>query len=119
MTEKAYLDKIGAATKALGVYRVEFTRTRARLARIYVRIEELDKQLQAGEIETAITDPKGKRVVSPEVAELDRLNDQALKYEQALGMTADSVRKINDNIFSPENTDPFAQRLAALARRRA
>ena len=87
MTEKAYLDKIGAATKALGVYRVEFTRTRA--------------------------------VVSPEVAELDRLNDQALKYEQALGMTADSVRKINDNIFSPENTDPFAQRLAALARRRA
>ena len=117
VTEKAYRDKIRAASQSLGVYRAEFTRTRARLARIYVRIEELDRQLQAGEVDTVITDDKGKQAVSPAVAELDRLNDQALAYERALGITADSVRKINESIFAPEAVDPFARTLSALRKK--
>ena len=117
MTERAYRDKIAAAEQALGVYRAEFTRTRARLARIYVRIEDLDRQLQLGEIETVISDRSGKRVVSPEVMELDRLNEMALNYERALGLTADSVRKINEQIFAPEVVDPFAKTLASLRRK--
>lgn len=117
MTEKAYRDKIIEATKSLGVYRQEFTRTRARLARIYVRIEKLDRQLQDGDIDTEAEDSKGKRTVSSEVQELDRLNDQALAYERALGMTADSVRKINDAIFAPKDVDPFAKTLAVLRKK--
>lgn len=119
VTEKAYRDKIVEQTKALGVYRAEFTRTRSRLARIYVRIEELDGMLRDGDIDLVLADRNGKRTVSPEVAELDRLNDQALAYEKALGMTADSVRKINDQVFAPKEVDPFAAKLAALTRRRA
>ena len=119
MTELMYLNKITRAERTLGVYRAEFTRTRARLARIYVRIEELDRQLQDGEVETVITDDKGKQLISPAVAELDRLNDQALQYERALGLTADSVRKINENVFAPAEVDPLAATLAALKKRRA
>lgn len=119
MKEAIYLKRIRDAEQSLGVYRAEFVRTRARLARIYVRIEELDRQLQDGEVETVITDDKGKQLISPAVAELDRLNDQALSYERALGLTADSVRKINENIFAPAEVDPFAATLAALKKRRA
>ena len=117
MTEKVYQNKIEAATRSLGVYRLEFTRTRQRLARIYVRIEELDRALAAGDLETVTTDEKGKSDITPEVKELDRLNDQALAYERALGLTADSVRKINENIFTPQTTDAFASQLAMIRRR--
>ena len=117
MTEKVYYNKIEAATRSLGVYRQEFTRTRQRLARLYVRIEELDRALAAGFLETVTTDEKGKTDISPEVKELDRLNDQALAYERALGLTADSVRKINENIFTPQTTDAFAAQLINLRRR--
>lgn len=104
MDEKAYRGAIEKHTKSLGVYRLEFTRTRCRLAQIYVRIEQLNRAYQAGEFETTIV-MEGKNgpieMVDPHVQELDRLNDQALTYEKALGLTADSARKLRDDIFAP------------------
>ena len=104
MTEKKYRDMIGEACKTLGVYRIEFSRTRCRLAQIYVRIEELEKARQRGDFQTTIISySKNGEVetLDPHIQELDRLNDQALAYEKALGMTADSARKIREDIFAP------------------
>lgn len=115
MDEKAYRGAIEKHTKSLGVYRLEFTRTRCRLAQIYVRIEQLNKAYSAGEFETTCIS-QGKNapieIVDPHIQELDRLNDQALVYEKALGLTADSARKLREDIFAPpEKADPFARAL--------
>lgn len=107
MTEKAYRDAIEKATKSLGVYRVEFTRARVRLAKIYCRIEQLQKALEAGDFGTvAIEETKhGETLkIDPRIVELDRLNDQALSYEKALGLTADGAKKLNENLFSKTPT---------------
>jgi len=118
VTEKKYRDMIGEACKSLGVYRLEFSRTRCRLAQIYVRIEELEKARQAGEFTTttvSVTRNGETEVIDPHIQELDRLNDQALSYEKALGLTADSVRKIREDVFSPpREEDPLTHALSGL-----
>lgn len=104
MNEKAYRGAIEKHTRGLGIYRKEFTRTRCRLAQIYCRIEQLNRAFEAGEFSTTtITYTKNGEVevVDPHVQELDRLNDQALSYEKALGLTADSARKLREDIFAP------------------
>ena len=115
MDEKAYRTAIEKHTKSLGVYRLEFTRSRCRLAQIYVRIEQLNKAYRAGEFETTcITQGKNGpvEIVDPHIQELDRLNDQALTYEKSLGLTADSARKIREDIFAPTTAaDPLERAL--------
>ena len=120
MTKKAYLDAIEKATKSLGVYRVEFTRTRVRLANIYIRIERLQKSLDAGDFDVILSDDDGKQKQDPRMAELDRLNDQALAYEKALGLTADGLKKLRDDIFGAkkESADPLTAALDDLRRAR-
>ena len=115
MTREQYMVEIRRACQSLGVYRVEFSRTRCRLAEIYVRIEELNRGLKNGEFfTTCISHSRNGdvEVVDPHIQELDRLNDQALTYEKALGLTADSVRKINEEAFAPKKeSDPIAAAL--------
>lgn len=115
MDEKAYRGAIEKHTKSLGVYRLEFTRTRCRLAQIYVRIEQLNKAFASGEFETTcITQTKNGEIeiIDPHIQELDRLNDQALTYEKALGITADSARKLREDIFAPpKDADPLSKAL--------
>ncbi len=110
VTIKEYRNKIGEACKSLGVYRIEFTRTRDRLARTYVRIEELTR---------AIDDrlPVLAETESPLLKELNRQYDHALALERALGLTADSAKKINENVFTPETVDPFARTLAMMRKK--
>lgn len=112
VTEKMYRDAIAKATKALGVYRLEFSRTRCRLAQIYVRIEQLQKGLESGEFEvtrTTMTKSGMTEQVDPHITELDRLNDQALAYEKALGLTADALKKISDAPGKSDGDDPLAK----------
>ena len=114
MTEKMYLDAIGKATKSLGVFRVEFSRTRCRLARVYWRIECLQKAQDRGEFgETRITETKSGEMeqVDPHIQELDRLYELALKYETALGLTADSMKKLNEAVFGgkADQDDPLVK----------
>ena len=115
MDEKAYRGAIEKHTKSLGVYRLEFTRTRCRLAQIYVRIEQLNKAFASGKFETTcITQTKNGEIeiIDPHIQELDRLNDQALTYEKALGLTADSARKLREDIFAPpKDADPLSKAL--------
>lgn len=114
MTEKNYLDAIGKATKSLGVFRIEFSRTRCRLARVYWRIENLQKAQDRGEFgETKITETKSGEIeqVDPHIQELDRLYELALKYENALGLTAEALKKLNDGKLTAkaEADDPLAK----------
>ena len=95
------------------MFRAEFTRTRVRLADIYVRIEMLQKAFENGEFgfTTIVKTKAGEtEIIDPHMAELDALNAQALSYEKALGLTAESVRKILPEIFAPDEkpADPFA-----------
>ncbi len=110
MTVKEYRNKIGEACKSLGVHRIEFTRARDRLARTYVRIEELTKAVDGRVPELAAYE-------SPLLKELNRQYDQALSLERALGLTADSAKKINENVFTPETVDPFARTLAMMRKK--
>lgn len=117
MTADQYQDKIRKAEKSLGVFRAEFSRTRVRLADIYVRIEILQTAFENGEFQftTFIETKNGtQEVLDPHIIELDALNNQALNYEKALGLTADSVRKILPEVFAPkekENLDPLSRAL--------
>ena len=116
MTADEYQKRIRKATQGLGVYRQEFSRTRVRLADIYVRIEMLQKAFDNGEFGfTTIIETKGgsQEVTDPHIMEMDALNAQALSYEKALGLTAESVRKINPDIFAPKEapSDPLAKAL--------
>ena len=113
MTAAKYMEKIRIAEQGLGVYRAEFTRTRVRLADIYVRIEQLQTAFENGEFGfTTIIETKNgeQEIIDPHIIELDTLNSQALTYEKALGLTADSVRKINPDIFALKETtkDPLS-----------
>ena len=97
------------------MHRPEFSRTRCRLAQIYVRIEELNRDFRAGVFNTTCISHSRNgdvEVIDPHIQELDRLNDQALTYEKALGLTAEAARKINEAVFAPPKpVDPLAQAL--------
>ena len=117
MTKDQYAQKIRETTESLGVYRREFVR--ARLASVYYRIEQLQAAMDAGEFSDLSTVPtKMGEMTDPRVQQLDSLLSLALTYEKALGLTADSVRKINPDVFAKneKSVDPFAA-LAFPARR--
>lgn len=111
MTQNQYVQKIREYTESLGVYRKEFIRTRSRLATIYRRIEEMQRAMDAGVFSDLDTVPtKAGEMTDPRVQQLDSLLALALTYEKALGMTAESIRKINPDIFAKDEkpADPFA-----------
>lgn len=113
MNAAEYQKQIRAAQKSLGVYREEFRRARVRLADIYVRIEMLQKSFENGDFgfTTVVQTKAGEtEIIDPRMAELDNLNAQALTYEKALGLTAESIKKIRPEIFdkSDKPDDPFA-----------
>lgn len=114
MNSAQYQKEIRKAEQSLGVYRKEFCQTRVRLADIYVRIEMLQKAFEAGEFGfvTVIETKSGatQEIIDPRMAELDALNAQALTYEKALGLTAESARKILPDLFAQDKKpeDPFA-----------
>lgn len=119
MNAALYQDKIRKAEKSLGVYRQEFAQTRVRLADIYVRIELLQKAFEAGEFSftTFVQTKNGEQeITDPHILELDALNNQALAYEKALGLTADSIRKINPDFFTAKD-DEAASPLAYALRK--
>ena len=118
MDATEYQKRIRKATQSLGVYREEFVRTRSRLADIYVRIELLQKAFERGEFQftTFVQTKNGEQeVTDPHIIELDTLNNQALAYEKALGLTAESARKILPDLFTSQ--EEAASPLAVALRR--
>ena len=105
MTERQYRDEIRKASHSLGVYRQEFSRTRVRLAKLYVLMEKLWADLDAAD------DPDERGDLEERFA---RLSDKALSCERALGLTADSLRKIREDAFAQTHEDPLAAALRVM-----
>ena len=106
MTERRYLTDIKRKCSALGVWRDEFERTQKRLAKIYVRIDEVERQFEesGGAAVVLYANNKGKENErrNPYLAELDILYDQALTYEKELGLTAAALRRLNEEALRPK-----------------
>ena len=112
MTERTYLNDIKRKCKALGVWRDEFERTVKRLAKIYVRIDSVERQFEesGGAAVVNYVNNKGKENDrrNPYIAELDTLYDQALTYERELGLTAAALKKINETALHAREESPLA-----------
>lgn len=112
MTERQYLIDIKRKCKALETWRDEFERTQRRLAKIYVRIDAVEKLFADSGAEFVIehTNNKGQTNAArnPYIQELDLLYEQALTYERELGLTAAALRKINEAALKTKETSPMA-----------
>ena len=112
MTERGYCADIKRKCAALGVWRNEFERAQKRLAKIYTRIDELEKKYEEGNLGPIITHTNNKGhknfLRNPYIAELDILYDQALTYERELGLTAAALKKIDESALHAREDSPLA-----------
>lgn len=112
MTERQYMMDIKRKCTALGVWRDEFERTQRRLAKIYVRIDEIETAYEESGRFPVITHTNKLGATNimrnPYIAELDLLYEQALTYERELGLTAAALRKINESALHAREESPLA-----------
>ena len=112
MTEKGYLQDIRRKCASLGIWRDEFERTSRRLAKIYVRIDEVEKLFKesGGRYVIEYTNTKGAEnsVRNPYIVQIDTLYDQALVCEKELGLTAAALKKINEAALHEKEKSPLA-----------
>ena len=101
MTEQGYAREIKRRCQALGVWRDEFEKTQKRLAKIYVRIDDVEAAYEADGRQAIVehTNKAGATNLmrNPYLQEIDMLYDQALTYERELGLTAAALKKINED----------------------
>ena len=112
MTERQYLYDIKRKCRALDVWREEFERTVKRLAKIYTRIDAVEKLFEesGGAFVVKHTNNKGNSNAArnPYIAELDILYEQALTYERELGLTVAALKKINETALKTRESSPMA-----------
>ena len=123
MTERQYTMDIKRKCTALGVWRDEFERTQRRLAKIYTRIDGVEKLYEesGGEPVITVTNNKGHEntMRNPIIAELDILYEQAMQHERELGLTAAALRKINESALHAKEESPLAGVLSLIQGREA
>lgn len=111
MTERQYLMDIKRKCERLGVWRDEFERTQRRLARIYTRIDAVERLFEdsGGRFVVAHKNNKGETnaVRNPYIAEIDILYEQALTCERELGLTAAALRRINEGALHAREESPM------------
>ena len=110
LTEEGYRRDIRRKCDSLDVWRDEFARTMQRLAKIYVRIDEVEAAYVAAGGDPVIMMEKGgaeKPCRNPYLVEIDTLYDQALTYERELGLTAAALKKINETALKTKNGSPM------------
>ena len=119
MTERQYNMDIKRKCTALGVWRDEFERTQRRLAKVYVRIDQVEGQYEksggAPIVEHVNNKGHENAMRNPLLAELDILYEQALTYERELGLTASALRKINESALHTKDESPMAGLLKLVA----
>ena len=112
MKERGYLIDIKRKCVALGVWRDEFERVQKRLAKIYVRIDDVEDKYDKSGSQPVIkhSNNKGSENLmrNPFLVELDNLYDQALAYEKELGLTASALKKINESALHARENSPLA-----------
>ena len=112
MTEKGYAQDIKRKCNALGTWRDEFERTQRRLAKIYTRIDDVEKLFadSGGAYIVKHKNNKGETnpARNPYIVELDILYDQAMICEKELGLTAAALKKINEAALHEKEKSPLA-----------
>lgn len=117
MTENGYAQDIRRKCEALGVWRQEFERALRRLAKIYVRLDEIEDSYDKSGGKAIIMMTKGgadKPARNPFLVEIDLLYDQALVYERELGLTAAALKKINESAMRSKRGSPLDELAKAL-----
>lgn len=102
------------------MWRDEFERTQRRLAKIYVRIDAVEKLFtdSGGAYVIEHTNNKGSANAArnPYIQELDLLYEQALTYERELGLTVAALKKINESALKRKEESPMAEVFKKLAK---
>ena len=120
-TVKGYTQKIRARMRQVGTYRPEFELTMERLAKVYMRTAEAEKQFtDEGKeilIEQETSTGSTKLVKNPLLTEIDSLNKQALEMETALGLTPAALKRVNETAMpttQKQEDDPLTLALTQL-----
>ena len=120
-TVKGYTQKIRARMRQVGTYRPEFELTMERLAKVYMRTAEAEKQFtDEGKeilIEQETSTGSTKLVKNPLLTEIDSLNKQALEMETALGLTPAALKRVNETAMpsaQKQDDDPLTLALTQL-----
>lgn len=121
MTEIGYRREIIRRCKSVGTYRDEFKATIERLARLYVRAARLERQFEDTGAASVVmyTNKSGAEnpVKNPLLVALDDCYDRILAHEREIGLTAASLKRINDKSLSKAAQSPLAAALQSIAAR--
>ena len=120
-TEKGYAQKIRARMKQVNTYRREFELTIERLAKVYMRIQKTEEEFEksgGATIVKKVTKAGTNWEKNPLLQEIDNLGKLALEMEKELGLTPQSLRKVNEVAMpsgrGAEESDPLAAALGEL-----
>lgn len=111
LTENGYAADIRRKCEALGTWRPEFERAQRRLAKIYVRLDDVEGAYAASgsvPLVTHVNKAGAENLMrNPLLAEIDILYDQALTYERELGLTSAALKKINESAMRSGKASPL------------
>ena len=112
-SERKYYQSIHAKCARLGVWHAEFEVPARRLAKIYVRIADVESRMQSADFSPVVehTNKNGSTnlVKNPLIGQIDALYDQALTYERELGLTPAALKRITDAATVEKRTDPLSE----------
>ena len=120
-TQKGFRTQIRARMEQLNVYRREFEMPIRRLADIYWRRARVEEELEKSgyRMFVTMTDGKGETVAvkNPYLVELEKLDRQALELEREMGMTPNSLKRVNEASMPYQKNaeeDPLAAALGGI-----
>lgn len=117
MKKRTWKTKIKASCKAAGTYRPFFDNVIDELAGI---LERRDKALECfnktGEVLVEHTNKNGSTNLeqNPALRLANDLNRDALAYWRDLGLTPTGLKRLNENLWKPEEKRSFADALSDL-----
>lgn len=116
-TEAGYRREIERRMKAVGTWREEFAPTVARLAVLYVQLEQIERQYaeSGGNPVIMHTNKAGATnpTKNPFLSARDEVYAQLLAHEKELGLTPAALKKMNEAAMRPQKTSSFAAALSA------
>ena len=120
-TQKGFRTQIRARMEQLNIYRREFEMPVRRLADVYWRRAKVEEKLTETDFQffMTVTNAKGdlEVVKNPYLIEIEKLDKQAMELERELGLTPNSLKRINEAAM-PNNKaaeeDPLAAALGSM-----
>lgn len=118
ISERAFYQSVHQKCRRLGIWHPEFEVPARRLAKIYVRIADVESRIEADSFEPVVehTNKSGatNMVKNPLLSQIDALYDQALVYERELGLTPAALKRITDSAAAEKPKDRFSEILKSV-----